>query len=119
MQVVFLNKPEIIEIVPITSSELKEELKRIKKRDTELNFRSNKTSEYLENFKLIKHSDVAKLTEKLQSLNVSRLRDEQIVKIIDLMPTSVEDLKVILSGYNISLPNDVSEKIVAVVKEFI
>lgn len=114
-----MNKPEIIEIVPVTSSELKEELKRIKKRDTELNFRSNKTSEYLDNFQLIKHSDVEKLTKKLEALGVSRLKNEQIVKIIDLMPTSVEDLKVILSGYNISLPNDVSEKIIAAVKEFI
>jgi DNA-directed RNA polymerase subunit F len=52
-------------------------------------------------------------------LGVSRLKNEQVVKIIDLMPTSVEDLKVILSGYNISLPNDVLDKIVAAVKEFL
>ena len=116
---IFLNKPEIIEIAPITSSELKEELKRIKKRDTELNFRSNKTAEYLDNFQLIKHSDVDKLKKKLEALGVSRLKEEQIVKIIDLMPTSVDDLKVIISGYNISLPNDVAEKVVAAVKEFI
>lgn len=114
-----MNKPEIIETVPITCSELKDELKKIHKRDGELNFRSNKTNEYLENFKFIKHSDVKSMKEKIDALNVSRLRDEHIVKIIDLMPASVEELKVIMSGYNVSLPNDAAEKIISVVKEFL
>ena len=42
-----MAKPHLISEHPISMAELKLELENVKKRDTELNFRANKTEEYI------------------------------------------------------------------------
>ena len=98
---------------PISSAELKEHLERIKKRDGELNFRANKTLEYLNHFDIPK--DYKELSEAITQLKVPRLKDSHIKKIIDVRPKTVEELKVILQGYPISINNENLKKIVDVV----
>ena len=116
---IILVKPEILEMTAISSTEMKEELKRIQKRDGELNFRANKTMEYLDHFKLLKKSDAKSLFDELLGLGISRLRDEHIIKIIDLLPQSVDDLKVIISGFNVTLPKESMSQIVDAVKKVV
>jgi|TARA_B100001971_G_C18097960_1_gene487207 DNA-directed RNA polymerase subunit F len=106
-------KPEIIEEHPITMSELKGELAKISKGDDELNFRSQRTVEYLDEFVTDKKLDGLK--EKLIKLNISRLKEEHICKIVDLLPETPEDLKSILQGYTITITNENLKKIVDVV----
>jgi len=101
---------EIISETPINVYELKEELVKIKKRDKELNFRAQKTEEHLAS--AAEHKDAAKLFDKLNKLGISRLRDIHIHKIIDIMPASVKDLKIILQGYTVSVSNENMKKIV-------
>lgn len=109
---------KIISEKPITIVELKEELERIKKRDKELNFRANKTDEYLNQFAKIKPKDVKEIAKKIEALKITRLKEDHIVKIIDLMPSAAEDLKSILQSYSLALSNDNLNKIVDIVKEF-
>ena len=52
-----MSSLKILEEVPVTLVHLKEDLQRIKKRDEELNFRANKTEEYLNTFSTMKPSD--------------------------------------------------------------
>ena len=108
-----MPKPEIILESPITLAELKEELAKIKKRDGELNFRANKTEDYLNNF--IEDTDLKKAKEvkkSIEELNVNRLKPEHIVKIVDLMPKTIEELKVIMQAYTLTLTQDQLKKIV-------
>jgi len=106
---------EVLSETPISSYQLKEELEKIKKRDGELNFRAAKTEEHLTNISASKNQD--QIFEKINKLNISRLRLQHIYKIIDLMPTSVKDLKVIMQGYTISLNNDNLKKIVDILNK--
>jgi len=46
---------ETISEKPISISELKQELEKIKKRDKELNFRAARTEEYLQHFSTLKN----------------------------------------------------------------
>ena len=48
---------KILSEVPINMHQLAEELKSIKKRDKEFNFRANKTEEYLQSLLEIKDAD--------------------------------------------------------------
>jgi len=112
-------KPVVISEVPISMAELKNELDMIKTRDGELNFRANKTEEYLNNFVTLDAKNFEELKKKLEDLNVPRLKPEYVIKIIDLLPGTVEDLKVILQGYAVSVNQDNMKKIVAVVKDYI
>ena len=90
--------------------ELKKELEKIRKRDRELNFRANKTEEYLNNVTVHKSAD--ELFSKIMQLNVPRLKEQHVHKIIDVTPTTVNELKVVLQGYTITVNNDSMKKIV-------
>lgn len=113
-----MTKPEVLSETPITMVELKSELDKIKKRDEELNFRANKTDEYLSQFLEVSTKKGKELKEKLVSMDISRLKEEHITKIVDVMPQTVEELKVLLQGYVLTVSQDNMKKIIGVVKEF-
>lgn len=100
---------------PTNVYQLKEELSKIKKRDKELNFRAQKTEEHLAQIATHKHAQ--EIFEKIKKMDVQRLREQQINKIVDLMPATVKDLKVILQGYSVSVSNENMKKIVDVINE--
>jgi len=112
-------KPEILEEKSLSMIETKDLLSKIKKRDEELNFRGNKTEEYLNNVLKISSKQGKELKEKLINLEIPRLKENHIFKIIDILPKNVEELKVILQGYTITVNADNMKRIVEVVKEFI
>jgi len=101
---------EILSETPMSAAQLREELKKIKQKDKELNYRAAKTEEHLDHIEAQK--DTKPLFEKLSKLDIQRLREQHINKIIDIMPTTIKDLKVILQGYTISINNENMKKIV-------
>lgn len=112
-----MAKPEIISETPITIAELKEEIEKIKKRDGELNFRASKTEEYLNQFVVVPSKKVLELKENIGKLGIPRLKEEHIIKIVDIMPANVEVLKVLLQAYTITVSQENLKKIVGVVQE--
>ncbi|MFC1768953.1 hypothetical protein ACFLZX_04280 [Nanoarchaeota archaeon] len=111
-----MTNVEIVEETPLSIAEVKDELDKIKKRDKELNFRAQKAEEYLQVFSGSKKQ--LDLKKKIEGLKIPRLREPHICKIVDLMPTTANDLKAVLQGYPISVTNENIKKIVDVVKEF-
>lgn len=110
---------QILNQEPITMSELRVALDKVKKRDGELNFRANKTEEHLKNMQLLKPKDAKELAKALAALDVPRLKPEHIVKIIDLLPSSLEELKVIISGYSVTVNADNCKKITDTVCKYV
>jgi len=113
-----MTKPEIIQEVPINMVQLKEELETIKKRDKGLGIISTKTEEYLNQFVKLSPKKAKELEDKLKSLKLSRLKEEFIIKIIDVMPTTIDDLKTLLQGYVVSINQEGMKKIIDVIKGF-
>jgi DNA-directed RNA polymerase subunit F len=105
-------EPKIIEQKPISITELKIEIENIKKREKEPSIRITKIDDYLNSFVQLSAAKEKELTEAIQKLNVPRLREDHIVKITELVPRTVDDLKMILQGYVISVSNDNLKKIV-------
>ncbi|MBW3012353.1 hypothetical protein KY311_04160 [Candidatus Woesearchaeota archaeon] len=114
-----MTKPKILSQKPVTMSEVKSEIEAIKKRDTELNFRSQRTEEYLNVFAKLSKTKAEELRKKLDNLGVPRLGEDHIVKIIDTLPKNTDELKVILQGYPLTITKDNTEKIVKAVQEFL
>lgn len=110
---------EIIEKKSVSMAALKDELADIKKRDGELSFRGNKTEEYLNEFSTIKPKQAEELYAKIEKLAIPRLKDSHINKIIDMMPTSVAELKVVMQGYSLPVTNENLKKVVDLVAEFV
>ena len=112
-------KIEIIKETAVGITQLKGELAKIKKRDGELSPRSQKLEEYVNQFSELSPEDYQKLIDKLIKLDIPRLKELHIIKIADLLPLTVNELKTILQGYALTVTNDNMKKIVSVIPEFI
>jgi len=104
---------------PMTMSDVKLALDNIKTRDTELNFRAGKTHEYLEQFVKLGPDKTKKLVSKLNDLEIPRVRDIHLIKLADLLPTSQNDVKVVLQGYPITVSIENCKKIADLISEFV
>jgi len=111
--------PKIQEEQPINIYDLKKEISKIKKRSKELGIRTGKTEEYLNQFTEIKLTEAVALEKDINKLNVPRLKDLHIKKIIDTLPSSVEELKLILQGYTLTVNKENIQKIVTTVKKYL
>ncbi len=111
--------PKIQEEEPISIYDLRKEIKQIKKRDNELGIRSGKTEEYVNQFIQLTQKDADALEEELNKLEIPRLKDVHIKKILDILPESVKELKIILQGYTLTVNKENMEKIIKTVKKYI
>ncbi|HII29900.1 TPA: hypothetical protein HA317_02450 [Candidatus Woesearchaeota archaeon] len=113
-----MTQPMVINDEPITMVELREELARIEKRDKEPSFRVGRTTEYLNAFVQLSPQKAEEFKKRILELNIPRIKDEHIDKIIDVMPASVEELKSVLMGYMITVNNENIKKIMNAVGGF-
>jgi len=105
-------KEKIIAERPISGPELREMLEKRK----DLGFRAQKTLDHLQN--VVKVGKVSDLLKKLEGLEVPRLRDVHFCKVIDLMPTTADDVKVALAPFNLTITKENLQKIAELVKEY-
>jgi len=110
---------KIISEEPMSLVELKQEVKRIKKRDKEPSFRVTKLEEYLNSFVELSVKDYKEAYEKLDKLSVPRLKDVHIKKMLDILPMNVDQLKVVLQGYSVTVSQDNMKKMMGVLKEYL
>lgn len=113
-----MARPELIAENPINTVKLKQELEAIKKRDKELGMRAKKTEEYLNQFVSLSPKKAEELVKKLEGLKISRLKEEFIVKIVDTLPLTVDELKALLQSYVVSINQEDMKKVVKVVNDF-
>ena len=111
--------PKIVEETPLSLAEIKAELDIIKKRDEELCPRSSRMEDYLNQFNTLSKKEYGELVDKLKKLDIPRLRELHIIKIVDIIPETVDDLKALLQGYTLTVTNDNLKKIVDVTSKFI
>jgi len=114
-----MTKPQIQGESPVTMAELKEELAKIKARDNALNFRAEKTQEYLDQFVTLDESAAKELMKKIEDLQVPRLRNEHIVKLLDILPITPEEVKLVLQGYTITVTKENLKRVADVIQESI
>lgn len=110
---------KLIQEVPISLSEMKEKLSEIESRDKALSFRANKVKDYLNKVVKIDIKAASELKQKLISLDIPRLKDRQITKIIDILPEDIEDLKAVFTGEVTTITQENMEKIVEAVKPYL
>ena len=112
-------EPKIMTQTPVTLAELKEEITKIKQREKEPSIRITRMEDYLNGFVELTPAQGKELRAALNKLAINRLKDEHICKIVDILPKSVNELKVVMQGYAVSLTNDALNKIVETINEFL
>ena len=70
---------------------------------------------FIKKFTKLNSKEAKELRKKLGDLDMMKLRTEQIVKIIDLLPENQEDLNKIV---DVSLDEDETKKILETIKEY-
>ncbi len=71
---------------------------------------------FIKKFNSLSPKEAKELREKLVELNLMKMREEQISKIIDMLPEAVEDLAKIFT--DLGLNEDEKKKILETIKEF-
>ena len=112
---------KLIQESPISLAEIKEKLHEVESRDKEkmLSFRGNKVRDYLNKVVKIDKKTALELKQKLLSLDIPRLKDRQIIKIIDILPEDLEELRAVFTGEVTTITQENLEKIVEAVKPFV
>jgi DNA-directed RNA polymerase subunit F len=105
-----MSNPVILEEATVPNFVVKETLLANQK-EAELNFRANKTLEYLNMIPVIKKKDGEKLASELAKLEIPRMKELHIHKLIDVQPANVEEIKSVLSAYTITVTKENLEKI--------
>lgn len=104
-------KPTLVKETAIDIYQVSEELAKIAERDGEMSFRAQKTQEYFNEVKQMDSKKATEIREAIVALEVPRLKEDHIAKIIDTKPVSVEDLKQLVSSFNITVKDDFVKKI--------
>ncbi|MBI4141912.1 hypothetical protein HY484_03235 [Candidatus Woesearchaeota archaeon] len=110
-------KFKVISETPVGLHEVKEELLRVKSRDNELSFRAQKTVDYLEQVVSIAPAKLKELLQKLAKLEVPRLKEQHLLKLVDVLPTTQKDVKTVLQGYAVTVTNDNLKKIAETISD--
>ncbi len=105
--------------VPISAAEVKHTLDSIKEKEGELNYRAGKTYEYLEQFAKLTPKKAKELFDAITKLGIPRIKEPHIVKLIDVLPTTAKDVKIVLQGYAVTVTNENLDKIAATIAEFV
>ncbi len=107
-----MPKIKVMDERPITLAEVKVILK---KNERPLS-KGVSTLEYLKKIPILKEDKAKELIEKLKKLEITRLKDKHIVKIVDIMPKDMDSLKMLLSE-DISLKQEELQKILDTIKK--
>ncbi len=111
--------PQFVEEEALSLTDVKSILKKVEKRDEELNYRTTKAKEFMDSLDdLLPATKNKELVEKLASLGLTRLKQEHMIKIADFVPKNSNELKIILQSYPLSLPKKDQDAIVAACKDF-
>lgn len=105
---------KILKKIPLSISEIEEFIKEKKEGESK---KIEVMREYIKKFAKLKPEEAKKLRNELKALNIAKLGEEQIVKIIDILPEDAEDLRKIFFASS-TLNQDEIQKILEVVKKY-
>jgi len=78
--------------------------------------KEEKAKAFIKKFTNLKPKEAKEMKEKLENLDLMKMKSEQIVKVIDMLPVDAEELNKIFTGINLN--EDETKKILDVVKEY-
>lgn len=104
----------IISEQPILMADVRERLEKLKEKG-DLNFRAQKTLEHLEQFAVLKKKKAEELLAELTKLEIPRLREQHLIKLTDILPTTDAEVKVVLQSFAVTVTADNMKKIADVI----
>lgn len=98
--------------------EVKRIVAAIKRRDGELNFRSQRVEDYLKDFAKMTQKDEKELRSAIEALEVPRMKKEHVDALITFMPTNPDDFKVVMQGFSLTINKENRDKLIDEIRKF-
>ena len=111
-----MTELKIINERPLNLAELKASISKMEKAK-ELTYRGEKTKEYLANLPLLTAKEAEKFGKQIEKLNIPRLKDRHITKILDIQPKDIDSLRALLSGETITIKEEDLKRILDVIPQ--
>ncbi len=111
-----MSEAKILSEKPVSFFYVLKELKKTEKE--KLGFRAGKTFDYLSKFTRLNEKQYEEVYKNVMDLNLPRVKDIHIIKIVDLWPEDIESLKLVFSSDNLSLKTEQLQQILDVLKKF-
>lgn len=112
-----MSNYETISSEPVGNAEVKEIIEN-KESARELYYREEKAKEYLNEFTHLSKENFEKAKEELNALEIPRLGEEHIIKILDIMPSNGTELRAITSHSGTVLVDENVSKILEVLDKY-
>lgn len=108
---------EIINQKAIHSSVVLEKITS-KTQNRELTYREEKIEDYLKKFTKISHEDFNSALEELTKLEIPRIEEHQLIKILEIMPQNGTELRAIISHGGVVVVDATVNDILSVVNKY-
>ncbi len=107
---------EVMKEAPVTLVELKDKLGALEK-EGKLSFRGEKTKAYLDSFVSTDLKEIQEVAEKIKALDIPRFKQRHVVKVLDVMPTDIDSLRMLFSNETITIKEEDLKKILDVIPQ--
>jgi DNA-directed RNA polymerase subunit F len=94
---------------PLSMAEVVEYIKKSEESETEI-------IGFIKKFNKLKSKEAGELRKEIEALEMMKIKQEYIIKIIDILPETVEELNKIF--VDVSLEEDETKKILETIKKF-
>jgi DNA-directed RNA polymerase subunit F len=108
---------KVISESPTNASDVKKVLEEVREKDKELGFRAQRALDHLESISTLSAKKAKELENALAKLEIPRMKEQHIHKLIDVLPKTPEDVKLILQGYALTVTNENCKKIADTIVE--
>lgn len=108
----------VISVKSISNSEALDIVSKKTDSDVELTYREEKTLNYLSKFKKLNTENFKKAKQEILALEIPRLEEEHIIKILDIMPVNGTELRSIVSTSGTVLVDESVKKIIDTLSKF-
>jgi DNA-directed RNA polymerase subunit F len=107
---------KVLKSQPVTMAEAKDVMVK-REKEKELNYEQKVALEHLRKFTKLKSSDAKKFVEELSG--ILRMSPETVMQIVNIMPKTPDELRMIFTREKFSLKEDELKKILELIKKYI
>lgn len=111
-----MSNYDIIEKTPISLVEINEVVST--KDEEEQTYREKKTSEYLKEFVKLDYDKYLEAKKDLEGLDLDKLEESDIIKILDLMPSTGTELRAIVSNGGTIIVDEEAKMVLDILKKY-
>ncbi|HDR53294.1 MAG TPA: hypothetical protein ENN60_01290 [archaeon] len=105
---------DVLDKQPVTLSFAKKELAKLKNR----NYEQKLAKEYVDKFSTQNWGDTQKAIKEIQKADIPRLKDHNIMKLLDLMPLNADEVKAIMAKETVTLSKENIQKILEILAKY-